>query len=436
MGWVVRPVSDAAEHTVLGTILRYPDAIPEVVGLLQEEDFRTDAGRRIFRIVVSLWDQTRPTDLPAIADALHERGWLEDVGGAARLAELCETATVTANVAHYARKVKGRAILRGLAQAGREIVSLAEKPTGPAEEVLATAEQRILALATMGASSEARPLAELVGEAFDRIDARSQQGKVSAGLPTGFHGLDNLIVGLQAGELTIIAARPGAGKTAMALALASHAAVEERVPVLFISLEQSELELVERLLCLQGQVNGHFLRRGTVNQEEIRRLADAGQVLRQAPVFIDDESTQRMLRIAATARRLKAREKIGLVIVDYLQLIEPDNPKAPRQEQVAQISRRLKALARELSLPVVALAQLNRALESRSDRRPRLSDLRESGAIEADADSVWLLHRGDQAGVVEVIVAKQRNGPTGEAFLRFDPRFMRFSDPADGGGAL
>lgn len=424
---------DSSEHAVLGCLLKYPDAVPEVIRLLTEEDFRTDAGRRIFRCVVDLWDQNKPTELTAVADALHERGWLEDVGGAARLAELFEMAAVSANVAHYAQKVRNRAILRGLAHAGREIAAKAEAPTGPAEEMLTEAEQRILALSSMGAASEARRMGELVNEAFSQIDARMQRGKIAAGLPTGFTDLDDLIAGLQNGELTVIAARPGAGKTAMAVGLASHATVEEKTPTLFISLEQSQLELVERLLCLHGQVNGHFLRRGALNNDELRRLADAGEVLRQAPLFIDDQSGQRMLRIAATARRLKVREKVGLVIVDYLQLVEPDNPKAPRQEQVAAISRRLKTLARELSIPIVALAQLNRALEGRVDRRPRLSDLRESGAIEADADAVWLLHKGEQAGTIEVIVAKHRTGPVGEIVLNFDPRFMRFSDPAISG---
>ncbi len=422
---------DGAERTVLGTMLRDPDAVGEVVKVITAESFRTDCHQRVFRAIVELWDAGRPVELTSVADLLQEKGWIDDVGGYSTLAELHEAASVSPSVGHYAAKVRSRALLRGLAQVGREIVRVAESPTGSADEVLGEAEQKILGLASIGASSEARPLADLVGEAFDRIDARSQRGKRSAGLPTGLPSLDDKVIGLQDGESLIVAARPGTGKTAIALSLASNAAVMERVPVLFVSLEQSELELTERLLCCHARVNGHFLRRGTVNQEESRRLMEAGNLLRQAPLFIDDAASQKMLRIAATARRLKVREKLGLVIVDYLQLIEPDNPKAPRQEQVAAISRRLKALARELNIPVVALAQLNRALESRSDRRPRLSDLRESGSIEADADSVWLLHRSeDKPGMVEVIVAKQRNGPTGEVLLRFDPHFMRFADPA------
>jgi len=421
---------DSAEQAVLGCMLRHPDTIPEVVPLLREEDFRTDGNRKVFAALVTLWDRGQPVDLVTAAEELIQRGQFEDVGGAGLLGELWNAAPTSGNLAHYARIVKQYSTRRGLAQVGRELVALAEKPTGSSEEMLGEAEQRVLGLTTMGVTGGARPLRELVNETYDRLDERARRGREAGGLSTGFPSLDSILVGLQDGELTIVGARPSVGKTALAVSLARYVVCEVGLSVLFVSLEQSRLELTERLLCCQGKVNGHALRRGVLNAEETRKLAQAGDVLREAPLFVDDQSNQRMVRVAAAARRLKARHGLGLVILDYVQLIEPDNPKANRQEQVASISRRLKGLARELNIPVVALAQLNRASEDRPGRRPRLSDLRESGAIEADADNVLLLHRGERPEILEIIVAKQRNGPTGEVLLKFAPQFMHLEDAA------
>jgi replicative DNA helicase len=255
-----------------------------------------------------------------------------------------------------------------------------------------------------------------------------------SGLPTGYIDLDDKTAGLQNSELIIIAARPSVGKTAFALNLVRHIAVEEAQPVFFVSLEQSRIELAERLLCCQARVDSHKLRKGHLSADDIQKLSEAGEVLRPAKLWIDDSPGQGMLRIAANARRLKLRHKIGLVVIDYLQLIEPDNRRDSRQEQVANISRRLKFLARELQIPVVALAQVNRSSEDRQDHRPRLADLRESGSIEQDADTVMLLHRpemyepGQHEGTVEVLIAKQRNGPTGEITLTYIKQFMRFEN--------
>jgi replicative DNA helicase len=258
-----------------------------------------------------------------------------------------------------------------------------------------------------------------------------------SGLSTGYIDLDEITAGLQNSELIIIAARPSVGKTAFSLNLVRNMAVEGGVPVFFVSLEQSRIELAERLLCCQSRVDSHKLRKGHLSDDETRKLIEAGGVLRNAKLYIDDTPGQGMLRIAANARRLKLRAGLKLVVIDYLQLIEPDNRRDPRQEQVAQISRRLKFLARELQIPVIALAQVNRSSEDRQDHRPRLADLRESGSIEQDADTVLMLHRPDrydpgQQGVIEVIVAKQRNGPTGEITLSYLKEFMRYEDFAVG----
>ena len=287
----------------------------------------------------------------------------------------------------------------------------------------------------MGITGQTFTLAQALTEAYDRIDTRQQNDQTSiSGLPTGFIDLDEKTAGLQNSELIIMAARPSHGKTALAMNVARHVAVEDNQPVFVVSLEQSRIELAERLLCCQARVDSHKLRKGHLSSEDMQKLIEAGGILRNALLFIDDTPGQGMLRIAANARRLKLREKIKLVVIDYLQLIEPDNRRDSRQEQVAHISRRLKFLARELQIPVMALAQVNRSSEDRTDHKPRLADLRESGSIEQDADTVMLLHRpemyepGQHEGILEINIAKQRNGPTGEITLTFLKQFMRFEN--------
>jgi replicative DNA helicase len=278
-------------------------------------------------------------------------------------------------------------------------------------------------------------LHEALSAAYDRIDKRSQgQQESISGLSTGYIDLDEITAGLQDSELIIVAARPSVGKTSFALSVVRNIIVNSGAAVFFVSLEQSRIELAERMLCAQALVDSHKLRKGMLNGDDMLKLIEAGGVLQKAPLFIDDSPGQGMLRIAANARRLKLRHNVRLVVIDYLQLIEPDNRRDPRQEQVAQISRRLKFLAKELQIPVVALAQVNRASEDRQDHRPRLADLRESGSIEADADTVLMLHRpdryepGQNEGLVEVLIAKQRNGPTGEINLAYIKEYMRFEN--------
>jgi replicative DNA helicase len=328
-------------------------------------------------------------------------------------------------------------IIRSLIHTSNEILRDAYDQAQPADEMLAKAEREVLDIAEKGVTGSTFTLQQAIKEAYARLDAR-KTGEASdvTGLLTGFVDLDHLTAGLQKNELIILAARPSVGKTAMALNIVRHVVVEEKAPVFFVSLEQARIELAERLLVCQARVDSHRLRKATLASDEMQRIMDAGGIFHKAKLFIDDTPAQNMLRIAANARRLKLREGIRLVVIDYLQLIDPENRRDPRQEQVAQISRRLKHLARELELPVIALAQVNRSSEDRQDHKPRLSDLRESGSLEQDADTVLMLHRPGKAdssvddNIIEVIVAKQRNGPTGDVTLTYVKQFMRFENHA------
>jgi replicative DNA helicase len=432
------PQNREAEQSVLGSMLRDNDAaINDVVTFLRPEHFYADAHRKIFDAIVHLYTTTQKVDTVLLADELKRRGQIEDVGGYGYVGELWDAAPTAANAVHYARIVREKAVLRSLIHTSTEILRDAYDQTQQAEDLLQAAESRIFELSQVGVTGEAVTLEHALKEAYDQIDARTDGHHISiSGISTGFTDLDEITAGLHNGQMIILAARPSVGKTALALALARNVAVDAGHPVFFCSLEQSRIELAERLLCCQGKVESHKLRKGNLNAEDINKLMTAAGQLGNARVFIDDTPGQSMLRIAANARRLKNRHGIKLVMIDYLQLIEPENRRDPRQEQVAQISRRLKHLARELNLPVVALAQVNRASEDRQDHRPRLADLRESGSLEQDADVVMMLHRpdryepGQREGEIEVIVAKQRNGPTGEIVLSYIKQFFRFEDRA------
>lgn len=433
------PQSAEAERSVLGSMLRDNGVIGDVVQIVRKDNFYADAHQKIFQAIVSLYDRGHPADMVVLAELLKEQKLIEDIGGYGYLAELWDAAPTAANAEYYARIVRNKALIRHLIHASNEILRDAYDQASPADELLDQAESKIFEIAEQGITSQTVTLADALKEAYDRIDARQQHDQVSiSGLPTGFIDLDEKTAGLQNSELIIIAARPSCGKTAFALGLARHVAVEEGHPVFVASLEQSRIELTERLLCCQACVDSHKLRKGHLSSEDMQKLIAAGGILQQAKIFIDDTPGLGMLKIAANARRLKLRHGIRLVIIDYLQLIEPDNRRDSRQEQVSHISRRLKFLARELKLPVVALAQVNRTSEDRQDHKPRLADLRESGSLEQDADTVMILHRpemyepGQREGVIEVNIAKQRNGPTGEITLTFLKQFMRFENFAAG----
>lgn len=433
------PHSLEAERGVLGGVLRDPDTMADVLQIIRAENFYLDAHQKIFQALVDIYNEGKPLDLVILFEKLKSQKLLEDIGGIAYITEIWDAVPTGANVEYHARIVRDHAMIRSLIHAGNEILRDAYDRSQSADELVAQSERKIMEIARASMIGETVTLVEAMKEAFHRIDAR--QGKdhsLISGLSTGYVDLDNLTGGLQNSELIIIAARPSVGKTAFALNIVRNIIVEEQVPVLFVSLEQSRIELAERLLCSQSRVDSHRLRVGHTSSEEIQRLMDAGDVLRRTRLYIDDTPSRNMIQIGAIARRImKKEEKHGglkLIVIDYLQLIEPENRRDPRQEQVAQISRRLKFLARELQIPVVALAQVNRSSEDRQDHRPRLADLRESGSIEQDADTCLMLHRpgkfdgGIEDNILEVIIAKQRNGPTGEITLTYLKQFMRFEN--------
>ena len=435
------PQSREAEKSVIGSVLRDNQVLSELLQVIRPDNFYFDAHQKVFQIIIDLYNEGKPVDLVILHEALKARKQLEDVGGVAYLTELWDFAPTAANAEYYARIVRDKALVRNLIHTSTELLRDAYDGVTSADELLGQAERKILEIAEKGTTGETHSLDKTLIETFNRIDDRASKAHLSVtGVGTGYVDLDNMTAGFHNNELVIIAARPSVGKTAFALNVVRHVIVEERLPVFFVSLEMSRLELAERLLCCQGRVDSHRLRKGTLNSDEIQKLMSAGDVLRGnasqgwVKLFIDDSPAQSMLRISANARRLKLRHDIRLVVIDYLQLIEPENRRDPRQEQVAQISRRLKFLAKELQLPVIALAQVNRASEDRQDHKPRLSDLRESGSIEQDADTAMLLHRpgkfdgGQEDNVLEIIIAKQRNGPTGEITLAYIKQFMKYEN--------
>jgi replicative DNA helicase len=428
------PHSRDAERCVLGSILRDNEVFTDVINILPKDGsaFYTDAHQKIFRAIVAmLGDRGQPADLVTLTEHLHQQKLIEDVGGYGYLSELWDAAPTAANAEFYARIVREKALIRGLIHASTEVLRDAYDQALPADELVESAERKIMEIAEKGIVGEFVTLQKAIQAAFDRMDARTGKGYE---LPTGYLDLDEKTAGFHKNELIIVGARPSTGKTAFALNLVRNMSVDHEVPAFFVSLEQSRVELAERMLCCQAKVDSHKLRKGHLSGEDVEKLFAASEQLSRAKLFIDDTPAQGMLRIAANARRLKLKHDIRIVMIDYLQLIEPDNRRDSRQEQVAAISRRLKFLARELEIPVVALAQVNRSSEDRQDHRPRLADLRESGSLEQDADTVLMLHRpelhepGQHDGILEVIVAKQRNGPTGEVTLTYLKQFMRFEN--------
>jgi replicative DNA helicase len=387
------PQSIEAEKSVLGSILLLPEVFDEVALVVRGKDFYSDANRTIYEHLLAMQDAGKSIDPMLLVESLRRAEVYEAIGGAAYLAEIAQIVPTAAHAEYYARIVAEKAVLRSLIHAGTDIVHDAYDPTLETRQALSRAEEKIFGILESRGSGDLSSINEVLHESLERIDARLDHQHAFGGLETGFEDYDQLTGGLQNSELIILAARPSMGKTALAMNITEHIAVQTRVPVLFVSLEMSALELGDRLLCSVAEVNGHRLRNGTITAEERRKLVRTAGEISEAPLYIDDSPSRTMTEIAANARRLKRRENLGLVVIDYLQLIEPDNSRDPRQEQVAKIARRLKGLARELSVPVLCLAQLNRQVEASRDNKPQLSHLRESGAIEQDADVVMFVHR-------------------------------------------
>jgi replicative DNA helicase len=436
------PRSIEAERAVIGSLLLLPEVCDEVALLVRPEDFYDSAHRAIFTHMLALHDDGRQIDPTLLSQLLRDAGQYETVGGAAYLLELGQEVTTAAHAEYYARIVRDKAVLRALIHASTDIINESFETGVDAREMLSRAEQRVFRILDTKGDTQVRPLREILHDSLARIDARLQRQHAYGGLETGLVDFDDLTGGLHASELVILAARPSMGKTALALNIAEHIALDDRGPgkaVLLVSLEMSALEVGDRLLCSRSRVNSHRLRNGQLSAEDSRRLIETAAEVSRAPLFIDDSPSRNMTEIAATARRLKRQENLATVIIDYLQLVEPDNPRDPRQEQVARISRRLKGLARELNVPVLCLAQLNRQVEATRDNKPQLSHLRESGAIEQDADVVMFIHREEfyqtndedrerVKGQADLMVRKQRNGPTGDIKLTWLHEFTRFEN--------
>lgn len=428
-----------AEKGLLGSLLIDPAIIDDLLDTvrLHAGEFYSEANRKLFGHLVGLHDEGGRIDMTLLVERLKRHGDFEAVGGAAYLAEVAQSVPVAAHAPYYAQIVREKATLRELIHTSTDILRDAWDPTIESREVLNRAEEKIFSIHDRRSGESVKAIKDVLMDTFEQIDARMRHG-ASMGVPSGFTDLDNLTGGLHDSELVILAARPSMGKTALATNIAEHVAIRSRRPTLFVSLEMARIELAQRMLCSQGRIDAQRLRKGQVSAEDHAKLTKAAAELSQSPLFIDDTPSRTTTEIAACARRIQRKDKLGLIVIDYLQLIEPDNSKDPRQEQVAKIARRLKGLARELSVPVLCLAQLNRQADATKEG-PRLSHLRESGAIEQDADVVMFIHREEYGQTDEevtsrdvheadVIIAKQRNGPIGTVKLAWFKRYTRFED--------
>ena len=437
----VPPQNLEAEEAVLGAMLLSETAIGSVTEILDAADFYRGSHGTIYRTCLALWSKGEPVDAITLANELEERGELEQVGGASRVAELAALVSATANVEHYARIVKETATLRGLIRAGQEIVRLGQERIGETTELVDRAEQIVFDLSQERVRGDFDHIGPLLTESFERITKLYEAGVDVTGVPSGFRDLDRLTSGFQPGNLVILAARPSMGKSALALCIAANLGVRSSMPVALFTLEMSKAEVTQRLMCSEAKVESDRVRSGKLTQEDWPRLTAACDKLMKAPIYVDDTGSITMMELRSKARRLKAREPaLGLIVVDYLQLMTSGGTVENRVQEVSQISRNLKVLARDLDVPILALSQLSRAVEQRHDKRPILSDLRESGSIEQDADLVFFVYRdeyyngdeSDQQGLAEVILAKHRNGPTGSEKLSFLRRYAKFADLAGG----
>jgi replicative DNA helicase len=429
-----------AEKGVLGSLMLDPQMADDVALVVRPDDFYAEANQKLFAHLLAMHDEGGRIDATLLLERLSAAGDLEMTGGAAYLAEVVHSVPHAANAVYYAEIVRDKATLRALIHASTEILRDAFEPSLDPREMVGRAEEMIFAVHDQRSTDQIINAHDLMVEAFDRIDAR-MAGTAGVGVPTGFTDLDNLTGGLHDSELVVLASRPSMGKTALATNIAEYVTTKSNVPTLFVSLEMARLELAQRMLCSQGRIDASKFRSGFLSGEDRKKLVEASAALSSAPLFVDDTPFRTCTEIAASARRLKRKHNLGLVVIDYLQLIQPDDPRDQRQEQVAKMARRLKGLARELKIPVLCLAQLNRQVEmGKEGHRPRLSHLRESGAIEQDADVVMFIHREEYyytreeamekgiAGQADVIVSKQRNGPTGDAKLAWFDKHTRFEN--------
>jgi len=426
-----------AEQSILGGILIENEAINRVTEILDADDFYRDGHRKIFNALINLSERDEPADLITLTNELQKLDQLDSIGGASYLASLIDSVPTAANIQYYARIVKEKAILRKLIQTSTEIITQSYEDRGDVEGFLDEAERSIFEISEKRVRPSFYPIREIVKESFATIEKLFKKKEAVTGVPSGFQELDRMTAGFQPSDLIIIAGRPSMGKTAFCLDVAEYAAIDNKIPVAIFSLEMSKEQLVIRMLCSQAHVEGTRLRTGYLNESDWPKLTIAAGSLSESPIYIDDTAALSVLELRAKARRLKSDHGLGMVIVDYLQLMKGRARVESRQQEISEISRSLKALAKELNIPVIAVSQLSRKTEERTGNRPQLSDLRESGAIEQDADLILFIYRDEvynrsednpNRGKAEVIIGKQRNGPIGKIDLAFLDKFTTFKD--------
>ena len=431
-----------AEQSVLGGILIENEAVNRVTEILDADDFYRDAHRKIYDALLNLSERDEPADLITLTNELRKSDLLDSIGGASYLASPIDSVPTAANIEYYARIVKEKAILRKLIQTSTEIITQGYEDRGDVEGFLDEAERAIFEISEKRVRPSFYPIREIVKESFATIEKLFKKKEAVTGVPSGFKELDRMTAGFQPSDLIIIAGRPSMGKTAFCLDVAEYAAIGNKIPVAIFSLEMSKEQLVIRMLCSQANVEGTRLRTGYLNESDWPKLTIAAGNLSDAPIYIDDTAALSALELRAKARRLKSEHGLGMVIVDYLQLMKGRARVESRQQEISEISRSLKALAKELNIPVIAVSQLSRKTEERTGNRPQLSDLRESGAIEQDADLILFIYRDEvynrsednpNRGKAEVIIGKQRNGPIGKIDLAFLDKFTTFKDLYRGG---
>ncbi len=431
------PNDSVAEQSVLGAMMLSKDAIADVVEVLREQDFYRPAHQVVYSVILDLYGRGEPVDAVTVAADLGKIGELSRIGGAPYLHTLVSMVPTAANAGYYGRIVREKAVLRRLVEAGTRIVQMGYGGQGDVDEMVDRAQAEVYEVTDKRSSEDYSPLRDIMDGALTEIEAIANRSGEMVGVPTGFTDLDQLTNGLHPGQLIIIAARPAVGKSTLGVDIARAASIKHNLSSVIFSLEMSRNEIVMRLLAAEAQVPLHHMRAGTMSDGDWKKLASKMGVVSEAPLFIDDSPNMTLMEIRAKCRRLKQRHDLRLVVVDYLQLMTSGKRVESRQQEVSEFSRSLKLLAKELEVPVIAISQLNRGPEQRTDKKPMMSDLRESGSLEQDADMVILLHREDayekespRAGEADFIVAKHRNGPTSTVTVAFQGHYSRFVDMA------
>jgi replicative DNA helicase len=426
-----------AEQSVLGGMLIENEAIPKVMEILSPDDFYREAHRKIYDALIDISERNEPADLITLTNELRKKEHLDAVGGASYVTTLIDSVVTAANIEYYARIIKEKAVLRKLIETSTNIITESYEDRGDVESLLDQAEQAIFQISENRVRPSFYPIREIVKSSFKTIERLFEKKELVTGVPSGFKDLDQRTAGFQPSDLIIVAGRPSMGKTALCLNIAQYASIEKKIPVAIFSLEMSKEQLVTRMLCSEAQVEGHRLRTGFLTESDWPRLTLAAGNLSDAPIFIDDTAALTVLETRAKARRLNAEYGLGLILIDYLQLMKGRSRVESRQQEISEISRSLKALAKELNVPVIAVSQLSRRTEERQGMRPQLADLRESGAIEQDADLILFIYRDEvynraednpNRGKAEVIIGKQRNGPIGKVDLAYFDKFTTFKD--------